>query len=84
MPKIINKVIKTLIISDFFLNLGWGFLSPIFAIFILERISNGGLAQAAEIAGLSALFYWIPKSFLKYQLPYIWISIMEKKMIFGL
>jgi MFS family permease len=63
MPKIINKVIKTLVISDLFLNLGWGLLSPVFAIFILERISNNGALQAAEIAGLAALFYWIPKSF---------------------
>ena len=62
MPKIINKVIKTLIVSDFFISLGWGILSPIFAIFILEKIANTGLAQAAEIAGLAALFYWIPKS----------------------
>lgn len=67
MAKIINKVIKTLIISDFFTNLGWGFLSPVFAIFILEKVSHGGLTQAAEIAGLSALFYWIPKSF--FQIP---------------
>jgi hypothetical protein len=63
MPKIINKVVKTLVVSDLFLNLGWGLLSPIFAIFILEKISNTGSAQAAEIAGLAALFYWIPKSF---------------------
>lgn len=63
MAKIINKVVKTLIISDFFLNLGWGLLSPIFAIFILEKIAHNGPLQAAGIAGLSALFYWIPKSF---------------------
>ena len=63
MARIINKVIKTLIISDFFLNLGWGFLSPVFAIFILEKVAHNGPMQAAEIAGLSALFYWIPKSF---------------------
>jgi len=62
MATFINKVIKTMITSDFFLNLGWGFLSPVFAIFILEKISNAGPVQAAEIAGLSALFYWVPKS----------------------
>ena len=62
MATFINKVIKTMITSDFFLNLGWGFLSPVFAIFILEKISNTGPVHAAEIAGLSALFYWIPKS----------------------
>lgn len=48
--------------SDFFLNLGWGFLSPVFAIFVLERITHGSALGAAEVAGLAALFYWIPKS----------------------
>ena len=50
-------------VSDLFLNLGWGLLSPVFAIFVLEKISNNGAMQAAQIAGLAALFYWIPKSF---------------------
>ena len=63
MAKIINKVIKILIMGDFFLNLGWGFLSPIFAIFILEKVTHAGIMQAAQVAGLAALFYWIPKSF---------------------
>jgi len=63
MAKIINKIIKTLVVSDLFLNLGWGLLSPVFAIFILQDISSAGPMQAAEIAGLAALFYWIPKSF---------------------
>lgn len=67
MPTFISKVIKTMIISDFFLNLGWGFLSPVFAIFILEKVTNNGPIQAAQIAGLSALFYWIPKSL--FQIP---------------
>jgi hypothetical protein len=63
MPKLINKVIKTLITSDLFVNLGWGLLSPVFAIFILEKVTNNGPLEAAKIAGLAALFYWIPKSF---------------------
>lgn len=65
MAKLINKVIKTLVVSDLFLNLGWGLLSPIFAIFILSNIAEYSPAQAAEIAGLAALFYWVPKSFLQ-------------------
>lgn len=65
MAKLINKIIKTLIVSDFFLNLGWGFLSPIFAIFILEKVTHGSPIEAATVAGLSALFYWIPKSLLQ-------------------
>jgi hypothetical protein len=65
MAKIINKIVKVLIVSDFFLNLGWGFLSPVFAIFILQNIVSGNALKAAEVAGFSALFYWISKSFLE-------------------
>jgi hypothetical protein len=62
MPKIINKIIKTLITSDFFLNLGWGFLAPVFAIFILQKIAVNDISEAARIAGFAALSYWITKS----------------------
>lgn len=65
MSKTINKVIKTLIISDFFLNSGWGLLGPIFAIFIIDNIAIGGPTEAAKVAGFAALFYWIVKSFLQ-------------------
>ncbi len=65
MPKAINKIIRVLITSDFFLNLGWGLLSPIFALFVLEKITIGDPAKAAEVAGFSALFYWISKSFIE-------------------
>lgn len=65
MPKVFNKIVGALIFSDFFLNLGWGLLSPIFAIFILENVSNMNAAKAAEVAGFAALFYWITKSFLE-------------------
>jgi hypothetical protein len=65
MAKILSKIIKTLIISDFFLNLGWGLLSPVFALFLLSNVANLDPAKAAEVAGLSALFYWITKSLLQ-------------------
>ncbi|MBI1866652.1 MAG: MFS transporter [Candidatus Staskawiczbacteria bacterium] len=65
MPKIINKIVKVLIISDFFLNLGWGLLAPVFAIFILENIVMHNVSDAAKVAGFAALFYWITKSFLE-------------------
>lgn len=64
MPKIISKIVKVLITSDFFLNLGWGLLSPIFALFILQKITNDPF-KAAEVAGFAALFYWISKSFIE-------------------
>ncbi|MBI2049910.1 MAG: MFS transporter [Candidatus Staskawiczbacteria bacterium] len=65
MAKIINRIVKVLITSDFFLNLGWGLLSPVFAIFILENIATQSVSEAAKVAGFAALFYWITKSFLE-------------------
>ncbi len=65
MIKTINKIVKTLITSDFFLNLGWGLLSPIFALFILEKITLDNPAKAAEVAGFAALAYWLTKSFIE-------------------
>ena len=70
MPKLINKVVKVLITGDFFLNLGWGLLSPVFAIFILRNITMQNPLKAAEVAGFAALFYWIPKSFLQIPIGY--------------
>jgi len=54
----INKVIKTLILSDFFLQSGWGLIGPIFAIFITQQIENGTLAAVGFIAAT----YWLVKS----------------------
>lgn len=65
MPKLVNKIIRVLITSDLFLNLGWGLLSPIFALFILQKITIGNPAKAAEVAGFSALAYWISKSLIE-------------------
>ncbi len=70
MPEIINKIVRTLITADFFLNLGWGLLSPVFAIFILRNITMGNPLIAAEVAGFSALFYWIPKSLIEIPIGY--------------
>ncbi|MGA2418093.1 MAG: MFS transporter [Candidatus Staskawiczbacteria bacterium] len=64
MPKLVNKIIKILITSDFFLNLGWGLLGPVFAIFIIQKIT-GDIAKAAEVAGFASLIYWITKSLLQ-------------------
>jgi len=56
-----NKVIKTLITSDIFLNSGWGLIGPIFAIFLLQSIEGGN----AAVAGMAAAIYWIVKSLLQ-------------------
>ncbi len=54
----INRVIRILITSDFFLQAGWGLSGPIFAIFLTKQIQGGTL----EMVGLVAATYWITKS----------------------
>ena len=54
----INKVIKTLIVSDFLLQIGWGFVGPIFAVFLTRDIQGGNL----KMVGFVASAYWITKS----------------------
>jgi len=71
MAKLFNKVVKVLVTSDFFLNLGWGLLSPVFALFILQQITIQNPLKAAEVAGLAALFYWISKSLLEIPIGYL-------------
>lgn len=58
MLKLINRVIKVLIFSDFLLNAGWGLLGPIFAIFLTQQIKGGDI----KLAGFCAGTYWIVKS----------------------
>lgn len=53
--KNMNKVIKFLIFSDVALVSGFGFVNPIFAIFLTERIRGGNI----EVAGYAAAIYWI-------------------------
>jgi len=57
----INKVVKTLIASDFALQAGWGLSGPIFAIFLTKQIQGGNL----EIVGFVAAVYWITKSIIQ-------------------
>ena len=54
----INKVIRVLILSDVLLITGLGFISPIFAIFLTNKIKGGNV----EIAGFAASIYWITLS----------------------
>lgn len=54
----INKVIKVLILSDVALLSGIGFVSPIFAVFLTNRIQGGNL----EVVGYATAFYLITYS----------------------
>jgi len=54
----INKVIRILISSDFLLQTGWGFIGPIFAIFLVKNIGGVSLSMI----GFTAAIYWVTKS----------------------
>ncbi len=56
-----NRVIKYLILSDLAFWTGWGLITPIFAIFIVERIEGGN----AFVVGIASATYWITKSLLR-------------------
>ncbi len=58
----INKVIKVMIASDVALLTGFGFIVPIFAIFITQRITVGDIGEAAKVAGFAMAIYWGVKS----------------------
>lgn len=62
MFKEVNKVIRAYIYWDIIVNSAWGLLGPVFAIFLLERVAIGNVAQGAKVAGFATLFYWITKS----------------------
>jgi len=62
----INKVIRILIISDFFLQSGWGLIGPIFAIFLTDHVQGGNLATV----GFVAAAYWLAKSIVQPFLAY--------------
>lgn len=49
----INKVIKTLIISDFFLLSSFGLASPILAVFVTQQIRGGDL----KVVGFASTIY---------------------------
>jgi MFS family permease len=51
----INKIIKILILSDFILTSAFGFVAPIFALFITDKIKGGTI----ETVGYAAAFYWL-------------------------
>lgn len=57
----INKIIKYLIWSDVAFWSGWGLVSPIFAVFIVEKIQGG----TVTVVGISTAVYWILKSLLR-------------------
>jgi MFS family permease len=58
----INPVIQILILGNFIVVSAWGFLSPIFAIFVTQQISGG----TVQTVGFAVAVYWIVKSIFQY------------------
>lgn len=53
-----NKFIKYLILSDLAFWTGWGLLTPIFAIFIVNNIKGG----SAFVVGMASAAFWLTRS----------------------
>lgn len=51
----INRIIKVLMLSDFILTSAFGFIAPIFALFVTGKIQGGTI----ETVGFAAAFYWV-------------------------
>jgi len=53
-----NKIIKYLVLSDLAFWSGWGLLTPVFAIFIVNRITGGSVF----VVGMASAVFWIARS----------------------
>ena len=53
----INHVVKTLVVSDFFINSGFSIFAPVFAIFVTKQIQGGSL----EVIGFAAAIFQVFK-----------------------
>lgn len=63
-PKIfpaVNRIIRFFIIGDLFLWAGWGFIDPLFSVFVLKNIGGATIISI----GLLATIYWVTKSILQ-------------------
>ncbi|MFA5730143.1 MAG: MFS transporter [Candidatus Paceibacterota bacterium] len=56
----VNKIVKYLILADISFWTGWGLVSPVFAIFIVEKVQGG----TALVVGIATAVYWLCRSLL--------------------
>ncbi len=54
----INHVVKTLVLSDLYINAGFSVFAPVFAVFVTKQVSGGSLA----VVGFAAAIFQIFKS----------------------
>jgi DHA1 family multidrug resistance protein-like MFS transporter len=53
----ISHVVKTLVLSDFFVNAGFSIFAPVFAVFVTKQINGGSL----EVIGFAAAIFQVFK-----------------------
>lgn len=59
----VNKAIKILVFGNALINMADGFLAPVFAVFVTQKIAPGEM----RVVGLAIAIYWLVKSII--QLP---------------
>ncbi len=52
----VNHVIRTLVLSDFFMNAGFSVFAPVFAIFVTKQIEGGSMQVIGFAAALTQIF----------------------------
>ena len=57
----VGRVVKYFVVTDLVMLAGWGFLEPVFAVFVIQRIAGATLMTV----GIAASIYWILKSALQ-------------------
>ncbi|KKU91541.1 MAG: hypothetical protein UY23_C0001G0147 [Candidatus Jorgensenbacteria bacterium GW2011_GWA1_48_11] len=57
----VNRVIKHLILADLTLWGGWGLISPVFSVFVVQKVPGATILSV----GIAAAIYWIVKSVLQ-------------------
>ncbi|MGH7936862.1 MAG: MFS transporter, partial [Chthoniobacterales bacterium] len=57
----VGHIVKYFVLADLLLLFGWGFVDPIFSIFVIERVPGATLVTV----GIAAAVYWILKSLLQ-------------------
>ncbi len=55
----VGRLVKYFVLSDLFFLAGWGFIEPIFSVFIIEKVVGATLITV----GIAAAIYWMIKSF---------------------
>ena len=58
---LVNKVVKYFIFCDLLLWVGWGFIDPLFSIFVIRNIPGATLVSI----GILAAIYWVGKGILQ-------------------